>query len=73
MDCCYSNLLDLLRVKTRVYSYNLYGTPFLCYHLQLTSVKSIKLKGTQSERTEKDKKSERKREKSFFFKKMNSL
>ncbi len=28
VDCCYSNLLDLLRVKTRVSSYNLYGTPW---------------------------------------------
>ena len=28
VDWCYSNLLDLLRVKTRVCSYNLYGTPF---------------------------------------------
>jgi hypothetical protein len=30
------NLLDLLRVKTRVYSYNLYATPFLSFpsHLE---------------------------------------
>ncbi len=27
VDCCYSNLLDLLRVKTRVCSCNLYATP----------------------------------------------
>jgi hypothetical protein len=31
VDRCYSNLLDLLRVKTRVSSYNLYATPFLSF------------------------------------------
>ena len=31
VDCCYSNLLDLLRVKTRVCSYNLYAIPFLSF------------------------------------------
>ncbi len=39
VDCYYSNLLDPLRVKTRVYSYNLYGTPFLSFPSQLTLVK----------------------------------
>jgi hypothetical protein len=40
-DCCYSNLLKLLRVKTRVCSYSLYTTPFLSYPSQLTLVKLI--------------------------------
>ncbi len=48
VDCCYSNLLDLLRVKTRVCSYNLYATPFLSFPSHLTLVKFIKLKRTQS-------------------------
>ncbi len=37
----YSTLLNLLRVKTRVYSYNLYGTPFLSYPSYLTLVTLI--------------------------------
>ena len=63
MDCCYSNLLDLLRVKTRVCSYNLYETPFLSFPSQLTLVKLIKLKRTQSVCTEKEREREREREK----------
>ncbi len=35
-DCCYSSILNLFRVKTRVYSYNLYTTAFLSYPSQLT-------------------------------------
>ncbi len=71
VDCCYSNLLDLLRVKTRVCSYNLYATPFLSFPSHLTLVKLIKLKRTQSVCTEKERKRERKRGKterkqSFF-------
>ncbi len=49
VDRCYSNLFDLLRVKTRVCSYNLYATPFLralSFPSQLTLVKLIKLKRT---------------------------
>ena len=48
VDCCYSNQLDLLRVETRVCSYNFYATPFLSFPSHLTSVKFIKLKRTQS-------------------------
>ena len=44
VDCCYSNLLDLLRVKTHICSYNLYTPPFLSFPSHLTSVKFIKLK-----------------------------
>ena len=55
-DCCYSNLLNLLRVKTRVCSYNLYATPFWSYPSQFTLVKLIKLKGTQTVCTEKERK-----------------
>jgi hypothetical protein len=58
VDCCYSNLPDLLRVKTRVFSYNLYGTPFLSFPSHLTLVKFIKLKRTQ---------------RYYFLKKKNSL
>jgi hypothetical protein len=79
VDCCYSNLLDLLRVKTRVWpvwSYNLW-TSSLSFPSQLTLVKFVKLKRTQSVCTKKKRKRERKREKterikSFFWKKMNS-
>jgi hypothetical protein len=68
VDCCYSNLLDLLRVKTRVCSYNLYATPFLSLVSHLTLVKFI-LKRTQSVCTrEKEREKERKkREKMKFF------
>ncbi len=52
-DCCYSNLLNLLRVKTRVCSYNLYTTPFFSYPSQFTLVKLIKLKRTQRKNREK--------------------
>ena len=41
VDCCYSNLLDLLRVKARVCSYNLYATPFFSFPSQLTLLKYI--------------------------------
>ncbi len=69
VDCCYSSLFDLLRVKTRVCSYNLYATPFLSFPSHLTLVKFIKLKRTQSVCTrEKDREKERKnREKIKFF------
>ena len=61
MDCCYSNLLDLLRVKTRICSYNLYAKKHLfSFPSQLTLVKLIKLKRTQSVCTEKERKEERK-------------
>ncbi len=63
MDCCYSNILNLLRVKTHVCSYNLYATPFFSYPSQLTFVKLIKLKRTQTVCTEKERKREREREK----------
>ena len=68
MDCCYSNLLDLLRlrVKTRVCSCNLYATPFFSFPSQVTLVKFIKLKRTQSVCTEKERKRERKRKKTLF-------
>jgi hypothetical protein len=62
-DCCYSNLLNLFRVKTSVWSYNLYATPFLNYPSHLTLVKLIKLKRTQTVCTEKERKRERKRKK----------
>ncbi len=55
-DCCYSNLLNLLRVMPRVCSYNLYTTPFFSYPSQFTLVKLIKLKRTQSVCTEKERK-----------------
>ncbi len=48
VDCCYSNLLDLFRVKTHVCSYNLYGTPSLSFPSHLALVKFIRLKRTQS-------------------------
>ncbi len=69
VDCCSPNLLDLLRVKTRVCSYNWYATPFLIFPSHLTSVKFIKLKRTQSVFTrEKEREKERKnREKIKFF------
>ncbi len=63
MDCCYSTLLKLLRVKTRVCSYNLHATPFLNYPSQLTLVKLMKLKRTQTVCTEEERKRERKIEK----------
>ena len=67
VDCCYSNLLDLLRVKTRVCSYNLYATPFLSFPSHLTLVKFIKLKRTQSVCTrEKEREKERKNREKFF-------
>ena len=72
-DCCDSNLLNLLRVKTRVCSYNLYATPFFSYPSQFTLVKLIKLKRTQSVCTEKERKrkgkrgkTETERKQSFF-------
>ncbi len=72
MDCCYSKLLDLLRVKTQVCSYDLYVTPFMSYPSHLTLVKLIKLKRTQTVCVEKGRKGERKRgkterNKGFFF------
>jgi hypothetical protein len=48
VDCCYSYLLDLLRVKTLVCSYNLHTTPFLSYPSQITLVKLITLKKNQN-------------------------
>ena len=61
VDCCYSNLLDLLRVKTHVWSYNLYATSFFSFPSHLTLVKFIKLKRTQSVCTrEKEREKERK-------------
>ncbi len=63
MDCCYSTLLKLLRVKTRVCSYNLHVTPFLSYPSHLTLVKLMKLKRTQTVCTEEERKRERKIEK----------
>jgi hypothetical protein len=63
VDCCYSNLLNLFRVKTRVCSYNLYATPFWSFPSQFTLVKLIKLKRTQTVCTEKERERERKREK----------
>ena len=78
VDCCYSNQLDLLRVETRVCSYNLCATPFLRFPSHLALVKFIKLKRTQSVCTRvKEREKERKnREKIkflllFFEKKMN--
>jgi hypothetical protein len=52
----------------------LYGTPFFSFPSQLTLVKLIKLKRTQSVWTEKERKREREREKNrektmFFFEK----
>jgi hypothetical protein len=68
---CYSNLLDLLRVQTRVCSYNLYATPFLRFPSQLTLMKLSKLKRIQSvctEKREKEREKERKnREKTMVF------
>jgi hypothetical protein len=72
VDCCYSNLLDLLRVKTRVCSYNLYATPFLSFPSHLTLVKFIKLKRTQSVCTREKEREREKRQrenKVFFWKK----
>jgi hypothetical protein len=64
VDCCYSNQLDLLRVETRVCSYNLYATPFLSFLSHLTSVKFIKQKNPkcvkEKEREREEKKTERK-------------
>jgi hypothetical protein len=67
VDSCYSNLLNLLRVKTHVSSYNLYPTPFLSYPSQSTLVKLIKLKRTQTVYTEKERKRERKKEDNFIY------
>ena len=66
-DCCYSNLLNLLRVKTRVCSYNLYATPFWSYPSQFTWVKLIKLKRTQTVCTGKERKREKTERKRSFF------
>jgi hypothetical protein len=76
----YSTLLNLLRVKTRVRSYNLYATHFLSYPSQITLVKLIELKRTQTVCTEKERKRERETEKTerkqqffpFFLKEINS-
>jgi hypothetical protein len=59
----------LLRVKTRVCSYNLYATPFLNFPSHLTLVKFIKLKRTQSVCTrekEREKERENREEIKFF-------
>jgi hypothetical protein len=69
VDCCYSNLLNLSRVKTRVCSYNLYTTPFFSFPSQLTLMKLIKLKRTQSVCTEKERNREKTERKHFFLKK----
>ncbi len=44
VGCIYSYLLALLRVKTRVWSYNLYTTPFPSHPSQLTLVTLMKHK-----------------------------
>jgi hypothetical protein len=58
-------------IKSQTTTYSLYATPLLSYPSQLTLVKLIKLKRTQSVCTEKERNRERKREKterkdSFF-------
>jgi hypothetical protein len=64
--------LGLLSVKTRVWSYNLYTTPFFIYPSHLTLVILIKLKSTQTVCTEKResrreiKREKQKREKNNF-------
>ena len=55
--------LGLLRVKTRVSSYNLYTTPFFSYPSHFTLVKLIKLKGTLTVCTENERERRRRRKK----------
>jgi hypothetical protein len=74
MDCCYSNQLDLLRVETRVCTYNFYTTPFLSFPSHLTSVKFMKLKEPKVCKREKEREKEKKqRENKVFFFEENEL
>jgi hypothetical protein len=63
VDFCYSNLLALLRVKTCVWSYNLYGTPFLSFpsHLWWNSLNSKEPKVCVQERKRERKRGKRER------------
>ena len=71
VDCGYSNLLDLLRVKTRLSSYNLYATPCFSFPSHLTLVKLIKLKKKPKcvyrEREKEREREKKNREKTMFF------
>jgi hypothetical protein len=73
VDCCHSNQLDLLRVETRVCSYNLYATPFLSFPSHLTSVKFIKQKNPKCVKEKEREREKKKRENKVFFFEENEL